>query len=401
MSPTPSLGVLLACGLLLGCAAPPAAPPRAPATLSAASQPNGARARARDLGIVIGRHAPGPLDAITDVKGVRVGHTTLVSGDGKLIPGQGPVRTGVTAILPHGGDIWNEKVPAAGFVMNGNGEVTGLSWINESGALEVPILLTNTMNVPRVADAVITWMMRRYPEIGIDDDVVLPVVGECDDSRLNDARGRHVTERDVLSALDGASEGKVAEGSVGAGTGMIAYGFKGGIGTASRVLESGLGGYTVGALVNANQGTRPDLIIDGVHVGREISEQVVPGTAHSIILVVATDAPLDHRQLARVAKRAILGLARTGSTGRHGSGDFAIAFSTAERVPSAPASRTRAMTVLSDSNINPLFEAAEEAVEEAIVNALLAATTVVGRDGHTAHAIPLDRLREALRAHPR
>jgi D-aminopeptidase len=401
MSPTPSLGVLLACGLLLGCAAPPAAPPRAPATLSAASQPNGARARARDLGIVIGRHAPGPLDAITDVKGVRVGHTTLVSGDGKLIPGQGPVRTGVTAILPHGGDIWNEKVPAAGFVMNGNGEVTGLSWINESGALEVPILLTNTMNVPRVADAVITWMMRRYPQIGIDDDVVLPVVGECDDSRLNDARGRHVTERDVLSALDGASEGKVAEGSVGAGTGMIAYGFKGGIGTASRVLESGLGGYTVGALVNANQGTRPDLIIEGVHVGREISEEVVPGTAHSIIIVVATDAPLDHRQLARVAKRAILGLARTGSTGRHGSGDFAIAFSTAERVPSAPASRTRAMTVLSDSDINPLFEAAEEAVEEAIVNALLAATTVVGRDGHTAHAIPLDRLREALRAHPR
>lgn len=401
MSPTPSLGVLLACGLLLGCAAPPAAPPRAPATLSAASQPNGARARARDLGIVIGRHAPGPLDAITDVKGVRVGHTTLVSGDGKLIPGQGPVRTGVTAILPHGGDIWNEKVPAAGFVMNGNGEVTGLSWINESGALEVPILLTNTMNVPRVADAVITWMMRRYPQIGIDDDVVLPVVGECDDSRLNDARGRHVTERDVLSALDGASEGKVAEGSVGAGTGMIAYGFKGGIGTASRVLESGLGGYTVGALVNANQGTRPDLIIDGVHVGREISEEVVPGTAHSIIIVVATDAPLDHRQLARVAKRTILGLARTGSTGRHGSGDFAIAFSTAQRVPSAPASQTRAMTVLSDSDINPLFEAAEEAVEEAIVNALLAATTVVGRDGHTAHAIPLDRLRAALRAHPR
>jgi D-aminopeptidase len=401
MSPTPSLAVLLAGGLLLGCAAPSAAPPRAPAALSAPSQPSGGRARARDLGIVIGRHAPGPLDAITDVTGVRVGHTTLISGDGKLIPGQGPVRTGVTAILPHGGDLWNEKVPVAGFVMNGNGEVTGLSWINESGALEVPILLTSTMNVPRVADAVLTWMMRRYPEIGVDDDVVLPVVGECDDSRLNDARGRHVTERDVLSALDGASDGKVAEGSVGAGTGMIAYGFKGGIGTASRVLESGLGGYTVGALVNANQGTRADLIIDGVHVGREISEAVVPGTAHSIIIVVATDAPLDHRQLARVAKRAILGLARTGSTGRHGSGDFAIAFSTAERVPSAPASRTRAMTVLSDSDINPLFEAAEEAVEEAIVNALLAATTVVGRDGHTAHAIPLDRLREALRAHHR
>jgi D-aminopeptidase len=180
---------------------------------------------------------------------------------------------------------------------------------------------------------------------------VLPVVGECDDSRLNDARGRHVTERDVLSALDGASDGKVAEGSVGAGTGMVAYGFKGGIGTASRTLDSGVGGYTVGALVNANQGVRPDLIIDGVHVGREISDAVVPavpGTAHSIVIVVATDAPLDHRQLARVAKRAILGLARTGSTGRHGSGDFAIAFSTAERIPRTPASPIREMTVLSE-----------------------------------------------------
>lgn len=348
---------------------------------------------------MIGRHAPGPLDAITDVKGVRVGHTTLISGDGKLIPGKGPVRTGVTAILPHGGDIWNEKVPAAGFVMNGNGEVTGLSWINEAGALEVPILLTNTMNVPRVADAVITWMMQKHPDIGIEEDVVLPVVGECDDSRLNDARGRHVTERDVLGALDGASDGKVAEGTVGAGTGMVAYGFKGGIGTASRVLEADLGGYTVGVLVNANHGIRADLIIDGVPVGKAIPEAPVPGTAHSIIIVIATDAPLDHRQLARVARRAVLGLARTGSTSRHGSGDFSLAFSTAQRIPSAPATRTRSVTVLSDGDINPLFEAAEEATEEAIINALLAATTVVGRDGHAAQAIPLDRLREVLRAH--
>ena len=378
-------------GLLVGCNADPAAPPATSTTFS----DNGPRARARDLGIVIGRHPPGPLDQITDVAGVRVGHTTLISGDGKLVPGQGPVRTGVTAILPHGGDIWKDKVPAAGFVMNGNGEVTGLSWINESGALEVPIMLTSTMNVPHVADGVLTWMMRRNPDIGVNDDVVLPVVGECDDSRLNDARGRHVTEPDVLSALEGASEGRIAEGTVGAGTGMVAYGFKGGIGTASRTV----GGYTVGALVNANQGVRPDLIINGVHVGVEIPDEVVPavpGTAHSIIMVIATNAPLDSRQLARVAKRAVLGLARTGSTARHGSGDFAIAFSTAQRIPRAPTSPTLTTTVLSDNDINPLFEAAEEAVEEAIVNALLTATTVVGRDGHTAYAIPLDKLRELL-----
>jgi D-aminopeptidase len=195
--------------------------------------------------------------------------------------------------------------------------------------------------------------MRRNPDIGVTDDVVLPVVGECDDSRLNDARGRHVTERDVLSALDGAREGKMAEGTVGAGTGMVAYGFKGGIGTASRVV----GDYTVGALVNANQGVRPDLMINGAHVGVEIPDEVVPavpGTAHSIIMVVATSAPLDSRQLSRVTKRAVLGLARTGSTGHHGSGDFALAFSTADRIPRAPTSPTRTTTVLSDNDINPI-----------------------------------------------
>ncbi|HEX3285835.1 MAG TPA: P1 family peptidase [Mycobacterium sp.] len=392
--PRQGLAVLVVCGLLAGCSTPTGAPPTTSKTATTFAD-NGPRARARDLGIVIGRHPPGPLDQITDVSGVRVGQTTLISGEGKLVPGQGPVRTGVTAILPHGGDIWKEKVPAAGFVMNGNGEVTGLSWVNESGALEVPIVLTSTMNVPHAADGVLTWMMRRNPDIGVTDDVVLPVVGECDDSRLNDARGRHVTERDVLSALDGAREGKMAEGTVGAGTGMVAYGFKGGIGTASRVV----GDYTVGALVNANQGVRPDLMINGAHVGVEIPDEVVPavpGTAHSIIMVVATSAPLDSRQLSRVAKRAVLGLARTGSTGHHGSGDFALAFSTADRIPRAPTSPTRTTTVLSDNDINPIFEAAEEAVEEAIVNALLTATTVVGRDGQTAHAIPLDKLREVL-----
>jgi D-aminopeptidase len=398
MSPAPRstrAASLLAVLALLGCAEAAGAPPASTPPPAAAEGP---RARSRDLGIVIGRHAPGPLDAITDVPGVRVGHATVVRGEGKLVPGHGPARTGVTAILPHGGDLWHDKVPAAGFVMNGNGEVTGLAWIEEQGALEVPILLTSTMNVPRVADATITWMMRRHPGLGIDDDVVLPVVAECDDSTLNDARGRHVGEREVLAALDGAREGRVAEGSVGAGTGMIAYGFKGGIGTASRVLAAGEGGYAVGVLVNANHGIRRELTIAGVPVGREIPEAIVPSAEHSIIIVVATDAPLDHRQLGRLAKRAILGLGRTGASARHGSGDFVIAFSTASRVPHAPVVPTRMVTVLADDRMNPLFEATAEATEEAIVNALLAATTVVGRDGNTAHAIPQGRLRALLPA---
>ena len=356
----------------------------------------GPRLRARELGIEIGIYPTGALDAITDVQGVLVGHTTLISGEGKLIPGKGPVRTGVTAILPHGGDLWNEKVPAAAFVMNGNGEVTGLSWINESGALEVPILLTNTMSVPRVADAVLSWMLRKYPAIGVDDDVVLPVVAECDDSELNDSRGRHVREQDVLAALDGARSGPVPEGSVGAGTGMISYELKGGIGTASRVLPGEHGGYTIGVLVNTNHGLLPELTIAGVPVGRELATPRGPTPLRSIIIVVATDAPVDARQLGHIAKRAILGLARTGSTERHGSGDFVLAFTTASRVPHFPKQPVREVELLSDSNLNPIYEATAEATEEAIVNALLAATTMVGRDGATAYALPIARLREVF-----
>ncbi len=390
--------LLLLATLLAGCAAPPRAlpVPRPPPASSVT-----ARARARDLGILIGHHAAGPLDAITDVAGVRVGHVTLVRGDGALVPGSGPVRTGVTAVLPHGGDLWREKVPAAGFVMNGNGEMTGLAWVNEQGALEVPILLTNTMNVPRVANGVITWMLRRHPRIGVDDDVVLPVVAECDDSTLNDARGRHVGEADVLQALDGARGGPVAEGSVGAGTGMIAYELKGGIGTASRVLDARDGAYTVGVLVNANHGLRAELTVAGVPVGAELPAAAVGPAEHSIIILVATDAPLDHRQLGRLARRAILGLARSGSSVRHGSGDFVLAFSTAQRVPHQPAQPTRLVLALSDDRLNPLFEAVAEATEEAILNALLAATTVVGRDGNTAEALPIDALREVLARHRR
>jgi D-aminopeptidase len=226
------------------------------------------RLRARDLGLHLGQLEPGPLNAITDVPGVKVGHVTLVRGEGALIPGEGPVRTGVTVIVPRD-DVWHKKVPAGAFVLNGTGEMTGLAWVAESGFLEYPIALTNTLNVPRVANGVISWMLRQHPGIGITDDTLTPVVAECDDGRLNDIQGRHVSEADVMRALDDAATGPVAEGSVGAGTGMISYGFKGGIGTASRRLAAADGGYTVGVLVNANHGRRPELTMGGVPVGRQ------------------------------------------------------------------------------------------------------------------------------------
>jgi D-aminopeptidase len=261
----------------------------------------------------------------------------------------------------------------------------------------VPILLTNTMNVGRVSDAVVTWMIRKYPDLGVTDDVVLPVVGECDDSFLNDAQARAVGEPEVLQALDSASSGAVAEGAVGAGTGMTAFEFKGGIGTSSRVLAKEEGGFTVGALVNANFGAREDLRVDGVPVGLKIPD-LRPRDRNdgSIIIVIATDAPLDSRQCMRLAKRAMVGLAYTGSTVRHSSGDFAIAFSTAYRIPHYPKELFYDVTLLSDGHITPLFEATEEAVEEAILNALCMAQTTVGRDGNTAYAIPLDRLRSLV-----
>ena len=353
------------------------------------------RLRARDLGIVIGSTRPGPLNAITDVAGVAVGHVTLIRGEGALKPGEGPVRTGVTVVIPRD-DVWHKKVPAAAFVLNGTGEMTGLAWVAESGFLEYPIALTNTLNVPRVADGVMSWMIKRYPEIGITDDTLTPVVAECDDSRLNDSQGRHVSEQDVMAALDQASTGPVPEGSVGAGTGMVSYGFKGGIGTASRRLSPDEGGYTIGVLVNANHGRRPELLVSGAPVGARYD--VTPpsaqaGSEGSIIIIVATDAPLDARQLGRVAKRAVVGLARTGSTVRHGSGDFILAFSTANTIPHDPKAPLFSMTHLSDSHVNPIFTAVVEATEEAILNALTMATTVTGRDGHRVEAISLTRLR--------
>ena len=386
---------------------------------SADSVPDGTdqhRIRARDLGVNLGRLEPGPLNAITDVPGVKVGHVTLMRGEGALIPGEGPVRTGVTVIVPRD-DVWHKKVPAGAFVLNGTGEMTGLAWVAESGFLEYPIALTNTLNVPRVANGVISWMLRQHPGIGITDDTLTPVVAECDDGRLNDIQGRHVSEADVMRALDDAATGPVAEGSVGAGTGMISYGFKGGIGTASRRLAAADGGYTVGVLVNANHGRRPELTMGGVPVGRQYDAagprsghpgEELPSRLHadregtsgnaegSIIVVIATDAPLDSRQLTRLGKRAALGLARTGSTARHGSGDFMLAFSTGNVIPHYPTEPTFSLLHLADTHLNSMITATVEATEEAILNALTSATTVTGRDGFRAEAISIPRLRALL-----
>ncbi|MGQ0667045.1 MAG: DmpA family aminopeptidase [Nitrospiraceae bacterium] len=369
--------------------------------------PQEARLRARQLGIVIGSYAPGPLNAITDVAGVRVGHATLIAGAGPLQPGVGPVRTGVTVVIPRD-DVWHKKVPAGSFVLNGTGEMTGLSWVAESGFLEYPVALTNTLNVPRVANGVMSWMIRQYPDIGVTDDTLTPVVAECDDGRLNDIQGRHVSEEDVMGALDSATGGPVTEGTVGAGTGMVSYGFKGGIGTSSRRLPETEGGYTVGLLVNANHGRRSELIVNGVPVGRlyepapPLAQTLSSGQSEgSIIVIIGTDAPLDSRQLTRLAKRAALGLARTGSTARHGSGDFMLAFSTANTIPHYPKEPIYSLTHLADTHLNPLITATIEATEEAILNALTTATTMVGRDGHRVEAINLDRLKALLSGSPR
>lgn len=339
---------------------------------------------------------------MTDVAGVKVGQTTLVTGEGALVPGHGPVRTGVTVVIPRD-DVWHKKVSAGSFILNGTGEMTGLAWVSESGFLEYPIALTNTLNVPRVANGVMNWMIARYPEVGITDDTLTPVVAECDDGRLNDIQGRHVSEADVVKAIDSASSGAVQEGTVGAGTGMVSYGFKGGIGTSSRRIPETEGGYTVGVLVNANHGRRPELVVGGVPVGRlyeavpPVAQALSPGQSEgSIIVIIATDAPLDGRQLTRLAKRAALGLARTGSTARHGSGDFMLAFSTANVIPHYPTDRTYTFTQLADTHMNPLITATVEATEEAILNALTMATTVVGRDGHRVEAISLAKLRTIL-----
>jgi D-aminopeptidase len=372
--------------------------------------------RARDLGISIGLGTPGPLNAITDVPGVRVGHTTLIRGEGPLVVGEGPVRTGVTVVVPRERERWREPVFAGCHRLNGNGELTGLEWVRESGMLTSPVAITNTHSVGVVRDALVAASVdgpRR-------DDAwwSLPVVGETYDGTLNDMNGFHVRAEHVFAALEAAAGGPVAEGGVGGGTGMICHEFKGGIGTASRVVAVDRGGFTVGVLVQANYGKRSWLRVDGVPVGREIPVEEVsspwdeadrlreqtpspPAGSGSIIVVVATDAPLLPHQCERVAQRAGLGIARVGGTGGHTSGDLFIAFATGNTLPVSPDEGgsppvTYDVRAVGDRVIDALFDATIEATEEAIVNCLVAAETMVGRDGITAHALPHRRLREIM-----
>jgi D-aminopeptidase len=377
------------------------------------------RPRARDAGVKIGVLPTGPLNAITDIAGVAVGHTTIIRGDN--------IRTGVTAILPHAGNLFREKVPGAIFVGNGFGKLTGSTQVNELGEIETPILLTSTLSVPRVADALLDYMLALPGNEAVQS--VNPIVAETNDGYLNDIRGRHITRDDVLNAIKNAKGGAVDEGSVGAGTGTVAFGFKGGIGTSSRKLPAALGAHTVGVLVQTNFGGV--LTINGAPVGRELDQYYLREELRgrnsgpcrvddkpnlkdaglcreeadgSIIMVIATDAPVDARQLKRMAARAMMGLARTGAAGSNGSGDYAIAFSTSPEVRiqtlSDASSRNvpRNTKVLSNDAMSPLFLAVIEATEEAIYNSLFRATTTTGR-GHTVEALPLDRTIEILRKH--
>lgn len=361
----------------------------APAVFALAQEPS--RQRAREMGIRIGVLPTGSLNAITDVLGVLVGQTTIIRGDN--------IRTGVTAILPHGGNLFHDKVPGAVFIGNAFGKLAGSTQVNELGEIETPILLTCTLCVPRAADALIEYML----SLPGNEEVmsVNPVVGETNDGYLNDIRQRPISRDDVFSAIKGAHSGPVEEGSVGAGTGTIAFGFKGGIGTSSRKLPQSRGGYTVGVLVQTNFGGV--LTIAGAPVGKELGRYYLRNETEnangSCMIVVATDAPLDARNLKRLASRAIMGLARTGSSAANGSGDFVIAFSASpESRVSEDSADARRITVLGNDGMSPLFEAAIEATEEAIINSLFKATTVTGH-GHTIEALPLDKTLQILRKH--
>ena len=363
--------------------------------------------RARDLGIHFEGTA-GPLNAITDVKGVEVGHATLISGEGKVVVGSGPVRTGVTAILPRGKQSANTPAFAGWFSLNGNGEMTGTTWVEESGFLEGPVMITNTHSVGVVRDAVVAWRVKQGSPDASGYWWSLPVVAETYDGFLNDINGFHVKEKHAFEALDTAKPGPVVEGNVGGGTGMVCYGFKGGIGTASRKLDEKAGGYTVGVLVQANFGRRNQLRIDGVPVGAEIKDDNVAldqprrpdEDVGSIIIVVATDAPLLAHQMKRLARRAALGVARTGSSSGNGSGDIFIAFSTANP-DAAKQTGPVQLTMLPNDLLNPIFEATVQATEEAIINALVAAETMTGVDGHKVVALPHERLKQVMKKYNR
>ena len=356
--------------------------------------------RARDLGLPF-PGATGPLNAITDVGGVEVGHVTIIRGNGKLMIGKGPVRTGVTAILPHGKES-TVPVFAAWFTLNGNGEMTGTTWVEESGFLGGPIMITNTHSVGVVRDAVIEWNLKRFPAQTYTGDLSLPVVAETWDGFLNDINGFHVTKEHAFEALNTAASGPVPEGNVGGGTGMIAHGFKGGIGTSSRTVTIDGTTYALGILVQANYGSRDRFSVLGVPVGKEItdlrpSRGGPPEGSGSIIVVAATDAPLLPIQLKRIAKRVALGIGRAGGAGENSSGDIFIAFSTSTGEPGASASVTKVPMLMNDV-INPLFHAAVDATEEAIINAMVAAKTMTGVDGNTVYALPHSRLQDIMKA---
>jgi D-aminopeptidase len=371
--------------------------------------------RLRDLGITIGLLPPGTLNAITDVPGVRVGQTTVIHSDGELQVGKGPARTGVTAVQPHEGSVFLQQVPAAIDVLNGAGEMTGRSLVDEYGLLSTPILITNTLSVGEVHRACVDWMVAQHPQIG-PQEWVAPVIAETYDGYLNDTAGQHVTREHVFAALDNATTGAVAEGNVGGGTGMTLFGFKGGTGTSSRVVAIEDHTWTVGVLVQGNFGQVSQLLVDGVPVGLRLTEERAALLAQqeqaqeqvakrdgSIIVVIATDAPLGERQLGRLCRRGMLGLSRVGSTATHGSGDILIAFSNApdNRVPREPEQPLLPAIRLADEWINPLFQATVDATAEAVLNAMVAAETMTGRDGHVVPALPHGRLQEIMREYGR
>jgi D-aminopeptidase len=373
---------------------------------SFAQEKPAAKARARDLGVPFDG-APGPLNAITDVSGVTVGHTTLISGEGKLQIGKGPVRTGVTAVLPRGKDSMNEPVFAGWWSLNGNGEMTGTTWVEESGFLEGPVMITNTHSVGVVRDAVIQWRVQHGRPDPAGYWWSLPVVAETWDGWLNDINGFHVKPEHALHAIDSAAPGRVQEGAVGGGTGMVCNGYKGGIGTSSRKLSEKDGGYTVGVLVQCNYGSRQNLRIAGIPVGREIPTEdpyaFVPSDVAdrgSIIVVIATDTPLVSHQLKRLARRVSLGLGRNGSISGNGSGDIFIAFSTANR-GAAATDHVVDLKMLPNDELDPVFAATVQAVEEAIINAMVAAETMTGIENHKVVALPHEQLRAVLKIYNR
>ena len=355
------------------------------------------RCRYRDLGLTIGFFPPGPLNAITDVKGVKVGHTTIIQGHGDHVPGVGPVRTGVTIILPND-HIFDKKLIAGSFVLNGAGEMAGITQISEWGLIETPIGLTNTHEVGTVSRGIINWMSKKYERIWNSKNVVIPVVGECDDSYLNDTIGNHVHQNHVLEAIKNASSGPVREGSIGAGTGMICCDLKGGIGTSSRVVTIGEKDYTIGILVLSNFGLLEELRFDGYKVGKSLKQEVSQRRENygSIIVVLATDIPLSSLQIHRLCKRAALGIGRIGSHAAHGSGEIIVGFSTANTVSIGRRSPLVSLKIIGDEFLDHAYRAVIEATEEAILNSLCMATTMDGIKGRVAPEIDLKQLKKLM-----